>query len=359
MVSMQNPPPDLGTPPPGLRDLSLPGDQNPVAGSGQQMLTQMWTEFTKACQGATETPGLVTLQQVTDTILAKGYVTQADLSSFEAAVAAASPSLPAPAQALLDAFGFELKSIDQPPGAECNIPIGQVAKGSKGNPFLNCSATLELFKLTSAIISIMSKIQLKENLKSVEMSKVQLGMAVMAAQATKLAGDIESQKDLAQEIQYSIAASFDIAQVAITCISSMYQSYLTSAETQKYLAGKTLEKQTRPEINDKELTATEKASVDKTVQDKMSMWTTASGAVISAGKDLNQATMQGTLSTLAIQEATQNALKELLNKLVDLVGQAASMLSQSADKDAGGVITAQLQLFKTWIEAAAQMWRTA
>jgi hypothetical protein len=292
---------------------------------------------------ADEAQGLATLQQLTDQVLEKGYVTVAELQQLKELASLVAPSLSPPKQELINTFLDEINKLPSTPGGERRFPIG-----SGKNAFLNCSAVLQLFIMTSEVIGLLSKIQLAENLYKAKLAMVMKDMADSAYKAGIESGKIEAFKEEAQAAKAAMDANLAIGQMVIG---------ITMAVTTK-INEKRIEADFRKGVgydNQRSLTADERATISRKLEQEMAPLRNTTDGLIQAMKSTAEAAMHHELSKADIQAAVQRATAELLNKLMDIVSQSVSTLSKSADTDMAKSIQAMMDLMATAIRTYGEI----
>jgi hypothetical protein len=312
-----------------------------VSGEGQQQqLSGYLQEFAQVPAG--QQPGLANLQQLTQEVMDKGYVTTADIEFLKNQANIIAPGLSAPKQALLTDFITMLNTISVGSGGTARLPIG-----TGKNAFLNCSAILALFIMTSQIIGILSQIQLAENLYKAKLSLVIKDMANAAYKAGIEAGKIEATKELAQAAKAAVDAGLAIGQIFISIsMAVVTQIQSKRVEMDMRTADKTM--------GTRSLTASERIGITSQVDQLMKPMQGSLDGIVSTLRSTAEAAMHNELAKADVESAIQRASADLLNKLSDIVSQSVSMLSKSAD-DQGKAMDAIKGLFETAVRTYGEI----
>ena len=267
--------------------------------------------------GADQAAGVATLRQNVETLEKKGYVSEGELQAFlkdQLTLLADNPKLPKVDQNAVSTFLTQLNKT--PRGS---IPLA----GGGSNPYLDCSATLELFKMTSKITVELAQIQFKEAQMRIHAMELQKEAAACASTLTKEAGEVAAEKEMVQYhaalTQANIALSGALSS-AIVAIGTYVSSRAAYNDYKQKFGGNP------PKDPQWEQKAMQMAS------DAEARWKTT-GAVIDrlgdASRSFTDAFMHKQLSSLELQEATLKAAADFLRTLGDLEAQSASMLGQS------------------------------
>ncbi len=289
--------------------------------------------------------GLANLQQLTDTMMKKGYLTTEEIAFLkQTATDMIAPSLSPPDQKLVQNFLDKLGQMVGDAGGSHRFPIGATK-----NAWLNCSAVLALFIMTSNVIGLLSKIQLAENLYKAKLALVMKDMASAAFSATVEAGKIEREKELAQAAKAAADAGLAIGQMAIS-ITMMVATQIEMKRVEQRLVD------SNPELKDKPLPPMIRQQITTEVDAKMRPLQSSLDGMVQAMRSLNEAKMHTELADLDVEAAIQRATGELLNKLMDIVSQSVSMLAKSAETDIPKTIQALLEQMTTAIRTYGQAW---
>ena len=266
--------------------------------------------------GADQAQGVATLRQNVETLEKKGFVTEGEIQTLlrdQLTLLADNPKLPKADQNAVNTFLAHLNRT--PPGS---IPLS-----GEGNPYLECSATLDLFKMTAKITIELAQIQFKTAMMRIRAMDLQLEAASCSATLTKQAGEIAAEKEMTQYAaaltQANIALSGALAS-AIVAIGGYVASRTAYNEYKQKYGG------TPPKDPMWEQHALEQAQQVET------KWKTAGADIDKLGdasKNFTDAFMHKRLSSLEIQEATLRAAAEFLRTIGDLEAQSASSLGQS------------------------------
>jgi hypothetical protein len=308
----------LGGQPPSY-GVSGPGESAEPIGSvvPESILTNLSAllQQIQGSAGADQVSGLATLGQQVETLAKAGHVTEGDVESLRTQLStlAENPKLSPADQNAIATF---TAALNRTPAGTLPLTAGA---GGVANPFLDCSAILELFKMTSKITVELAQIQLKEALMRIHEMKLQMEAAKCAATLTKQAGEIASEKELIQAqaayAQAGIALSGALAS-AVTAIGGIVSSKTAYSNYKKNNKGDT----------QVETHAQEAAQQAET---RWSNITRGVEKVNEAAKSFTDAIMHKELSEKELQEATLKAAADFLRTLGELQGQAASTLGQS------------------------------
>lgn len=266
--------------------------------------------------GADQAQGLATLRQNVETLEKRGAVSEGEIQALlrdQLTLLADNPKLPKADQNAVNTFLAHLN----------RTPRGSFPLSGEGNPYLECSATLDLFKMTAKLTIELAQIQLKEAMMRIRAMDLQLEAASCSATLTKLAGEIAAEKEMTQYTAALTQANIALSGALASAIIGIggYVASRTAYNEYKQKYGGTPPKDAKWEIH-----ALEQAQQVET------KWKTA-GAVIDklgdASRNFTDAFMHKELSSLEIQEATLRAAAEFLRTLGDLEAQAASTLGQS------------------------------
>ena len=289
------------------------GGGGEVAESVLKTLSKFLQEI-KSSSDSTEVAGLTTLRQNIETLEKRGHITEGDIEALknELATLAESPKLDAPSQAEINNFITELNQI--PTGT---FPL----TGSGGNAFLDCSAILELFKMTAKITVALAQIQYKEALARIKAMELQKESAIEASILTKEGGVIAAEKDLIQARTAYAQAGMALSGALSGAICAIGGWVAARVEYNKVISGP-------PLGNDAQKM---QRAMDAATQAER-QWTLigqSSEKVSDAAQKFAEAIKFQQLSSKEIQEATLKAAADLLRTLGDLQSQTASTLAQS------------------------------
>jgi hypothetical protein len=314
-----------------------------VTGGGETPFNQIFQDLNQLpVTSADAKEGLASLQQLTDQVVDKGYVSQTDIQNLKNQANIVAPNLSAPQQTLLNQYANEISTIHPMTGGKASLPIG-----SGKNAFLNCSAVLMLFIMTSKIIGLESKIQLAENLYKAKLSLVMLATAESAYAATVAKGVLESEQYKAQALKASIDAGCALGQVVSAITFAVVSKIQENKETAKVLED--------PSRKGKDLTSEERSNILRIVEQKVAPLRNSTEGIIQMIKSTAEAKLAETQADIAINSAIQQATADFLNKVVDLLSQSASMLGKSADTDMAQSIQSQMELLATAIRTYGEI----
>lgn len=316
------------------------GDSPPQLGGDMTAFLQEFAQVSSDKQ-----LGLAKLQQLTDTMMKKGYLTTEELDFLKKATDIFAPALSPPNQALMDSFRDKLNRMMVLGGEGHRLPI----TGAKPDQFLTIATVLEFLKNSAETIMALSKIQLAENLYKAKLALVMKDMAEASFNATIEAGKIEALKELAQAAKSAADASLALAQIFI----SITMMVATQIETKRVEMRYRMEDKS---LGTAPLPASIRTSITTEVDSRMRPLQNSLDGVIQALKSTAEAAMHSELAKLDVEAAVQRATSELLSKLMDIISQSASMLSKSAETDIPKTIQAILEQMTTAIQTYGKVW---
>ena len=308
------------------------------------VLTQLsaFLQQIKSSLGADDVSGLTTLRQDIETIEKKGALSEGDLQKLEGELAtiAENPMLSGPDQTVVNAFITELKGL----------PSGTVPLTGPSNPFLDCSALLELFQMTAKITTELSKIQYKEAMQRIHEMEMQMEAAKEASVLTKEAGEVAAEKDIIQANAEFAQAGMALASGIVSAVTSFYGTHVGNKAYAKSMA-------------DSEKGSTPGNAIDRmknanaAATQASAYWMAASHTsdqLSAVAKDFANAVMHKQLSSKEIEEATLKAAAGFLDTLSKLQEQAASTLGQSIsslDQEIKAFFEKYIEAMRGWSQA--------
>jgi hypothetical protein len=270
--------------------------------------------------GADQTAGLVTLRQNIETLEKKGFVSEGDIETLlkdQLTLLADNPKLPKVQQEAVHTF---LDQLNKTPRG--SIPLS----GGSGNPFLESSAILELFKMTAKITIELAQIQLKEALMRIHEMELQKEAASCAATLTKEAGEVAAEKELIQAQAAYAQAGIALAgalSAAVTCLGSFVES------RRAFNDYKNKHSDPKDTVNYDPQWEVHANEIQTQVEQRWNRVSAGIDKVNDASRSFTDAIMHKELSSRELQEATLKAAADFLRTLGDLQAQAASTLGQS------------------------------
>ena len=197
----------------------------PDLGNISQNPTPNFTAFMhELAPDAEGVEGLATLRQLTQEVMSDGYITPEERELIDRTTNPNSPQISKPDLEQLQDFVERTEA--QPPssagpsglsgGPGPSGPPGPIPVGKNNNIWLNNDSMVELFKITTEVCMAMSKIQLAENLKKIDMMAMKRDLLIATVKITVLLGEIEAAKEILQANKAWADMGIAIASLAMT-----------------------------------------------------------------------------------------------------------------------------------------------